>query len=53
MDLEFMKKSAMAMLDYADGRTLEFIYYFLLRRIDWKPMSANDDTDTNPPVDCL
>ena len=39
MDLEFFKMRANTMLDYADAKTVEFIYYFLLRRVDWKALN--------------
>ena len=45
MNLKFFKTRAKAMLDYADAKTLEFVYYFLLRRIDWKTLNKKSEQE--------
>ena len=51
MDFEFFKARAKAMLDYADEKTVEFIYYFLLRRVDWKALREKSERECSPEPD--
>ena len=51
MDLDFFKMRAKTMLDYADAKTVEFIYYFLLRRVDWKALNEKSEREFSPELD--
>lgn len=51
MDFEFFKARAKAMLDYVDEKTVEFIYYFLLRRVDWKALNEKSERECSPEPD--
>lgn len=51
MDLDFFKMRAKTMLDYADAKTVEFIYYFLLRRVDWKTLNKKSERECSHEFD--
>lgn len=51
MNLKFFKTRAKAMLDYADAKTVEFVYYFLLRRVDWKALNEKSERECSPEPD--
>ena len=51
MNLKFFKTRAKAMLDYADAKTLEFVYYFLLRRVGWKTLNKKSERECSHEFD--